>query len=45
VLERWRGDPGLAAVRDGIDDLPEAEREGWRRFWADVDAAIAKAAK
>jgi hypothetical protein len=32
-------------VRDSIQELPEAEREGWARFWADVNAALARAQK
>ena len=42
TLEYWRSDPDLASVRD-VDRLPAAEREGWRRFWADVDALLARA--
>jgi tetratricopeptide (TPR) repeat protein/predicted Ser/Thr protein kinase len=38
TLEQWAKDPDLASVRDRIDDLPEAEREGWKKLWADVDA-------
>ena len=38
TLERWKLDPALAAVRDAdaLAKLPEAERQGWRAFWADV---------
>jgi len=45
ALAWWKRDHDLAGVRDRIDALPEAEREGWRRFWADVDEALAKARK
>jgi hypothetical protein len=41
ILVPWKRDPDLAAVRDRIDELPEAEREGWRKLWADVDALLA----
>jgi hypothetical protein len=41
-LTDWRQDPALAGVRESIDKLPESEREGWRKLWADVDAALAK---
>lgn len=38
-----RRDRELANVRDAIDALPEAEPEGWRKLWSDVDAALAAA--
>jgi hypothetical protein len=41
-LLHWRHDKDLAGVRDRLEDLPEPERDGWRRLWADVDAALAK---
>ncbi len=41
TFEHWKRDPDLAAVRDRINDLPEAERQGWRKLWADVDTALA----
>jgi len=41
TLQNWRRNRDLAGVRDAIDDLPEDEREGWRKLWADVDAALA----
>jgi len=40
ALVHWRKDPDLASVRDRIDGLPEAERDGWRKLWADVNAAL-----
>jgi tetratricopeptide (TPR) repeat protein len=42
-LELFKSDPDLAAVRDRVDELPEGERAEWRRFWADVDALLARA--
>ncbi len=36
----WTQDRDLSSVRDRIDELPVAEREGWRRLWADVHAAM-----
>ena len=40
VLERAKRDPDLAAVRDGLDALPEPEREAWRSLWAAVDRTL-----
>ena len=40
-LRHWKLDPDLAHVRDHLDDLSAAEREGWANFWADVDTRIA----
>jgi cytochrome c-type biogenesis protein CcmH/NrfG len=39
-LAHWREDPALASVRDkpALDRLPKAEREPWRKLWADVAA-------
>jgi pyrroloquinoline quinone (PQQ) biosynthesis protein C len=45
TLKHWSGNADLALVRDSIQELPEAEREGWARFWADVNAALARAQK
>jgi tetratricopeptide (TPR) repeat protein/serine/threonine protein kinase len=42
-LERWKQDPDLAAVRDGLDELPEPEREAWRSLWAAIDLTLATA--
>jgi len=42
-LEIWKRDPALARVRDRIGGLPAAERTAWTRFWADVDALLARA--
>ena len=41
-LEHWKADPDLAVVRDRLDDLPFAEREGWKKLWADVAALVAR---
>jgi tetratricopeptide (TPR) repeat protein len=42
-LTAWQTDPALASVRDpaALAMLPEAEREPWRRLWADVAALLA----
>jgi eukaryotic-like serine/threonine-protein kinase len=44
-LRGWQSDPALAGVRDAnaLSKLSEAEREEWRRLWADVRALLAKA--
>jgi serine/threonine-protein kinase len=43
-LQHWQQDADLAGVRGGgIDNLPEAERAGWHRLWAEVKAVLAKA--
>jgi serine/threonine protein kinase/tetratricopeptide (TPR) repeat protein len=40
-LARWLYDPALAGVRGAaIGKLPEAEREAWRRFWAEVERSL-----
>ncbi len=38
----WKRDRNLASVRDRIEELPEGEREEWRKLWADVDALLAR---
>jgi len=43
MLEHWKQDPDLAAVRDGLDELPQPEREAWRSLWTEVDRALAAA--
>jgi tetratricopeptide (TPR) repeat protein len=47
TLARWKKSPDLAGVRDrdALAKLPEAERLAWARFWADVDAALRRAAE
>jgi Flp pilus assembly protein TadD len=39
-LSHWLADPDFASVRDkaALDRLPEAERQQWRKLWADVAA-------
>jgi serine/threonine-protein kinase len=39
----WQTDPALAGVRDpaALANLPDAEREPWKRLWADVAAQLA----
>jgi hypothetical protein len=36
---RWREVEDLASLRTtaAIDKLPPGERDGWRKFWADVE--------
>jgi serine/threonine-protein kinase len=38
TLAHWQKDPDLAALRDqaALAKLPEAEREAWRKLWAEV---------
>ena len=37
-MQHWQKDADLASVRaDALAKLPEAERDGWRKLWADVD--------
>ena len=42
ILAHWRNDADLASVRDKkeLESLPPAERDGWRKFWADVDELL-----
>ncbi len=42
ILAGWLSDPQLAGVREesALGKLPEAEREGWRRFWDLVRALV-----
>jgi serine/threonine protein kinase/tetratricopeptide (TPR) repeat protein len=37
-MQQWQRDASLACVRDAeaLANLPEAERQEWRRFWEDV---------
>jgi serine/threonine-protein kinase len=46
TLAHWKEDTDLAGVRDpaALAKLPEAERGGWQKLWADVEAALKKAA-
>jgi serine/threonine-protein kinase len=38
----WQTDPALVSVRGpaALAKLPDAERESWQRFWADVAAVV-----
>src|SRR5262249_18798337 len=40
----WKQHLDLASLRDkdGLANLPNAEREAWTKFWSDVDALLAK---
>jgi eukaryotic-like serine/threonine-protein kinase len=42
TLAHWKGDAALAGTRDAeaLAKLPEAEREAWKTFWADVEALL-----
>ncbi|MFO0952088.1 MAG: hypothetical protein U0835_13260 [Isosphaeraceae bacterium] len=44
TLDQWTTDPDLAGVRDAdaLDKLPEAEKQAWRAFWAEVAALRAR---
>lgn len=44
AMQHWRRDTDLAAVRDAIDQLPEAERDDWRKLWQDVEPLLQRAA-
>jgi tetratricopeptide (TPR) repeat protein len=42
-LAQWQGDLALAGLRgDAIAKLPDAEREAWQKFWADVGELLMK---
>jgi serine/threonine-protein kinase len=42
MLQGWQRNPELALVRDraSLAALPEAEREAWSRFWAEVEDVL-----
>ncbi len=44
LLNLWLVDPHLAGVRgpEALAKLPEAEREPWRKFWADAAVVLAR---
>ena len=44
ALLHWKQDGDLAGLRedDAVRELPEAERQACRQFWADVDAVLQK---
>ena len=44
TLRDWQQDQDFAGVRgDVLANLPEAERQGWRQLWADVEQTLKKA--
>ena len=45
ALRYWQRDPAFAGVREqaALAKLPEAERDAWQRFWADVEALLGQA--
>jgi tetratricopeptide (TPR) repeat protein len=45
ALAHWRRDADLAGLRDEavLAKLPEAERQAWRKLWADVAALLQRA--
>jgi Tfp pilus assembly protein PilF/tRNA A-37 threonylcarbamoyl transferase component Bud32 len=44
TLRHWQQDSDLAGVRgDALAQLPAAERDAWRKLWADVDALLKRA--
>jgi serine/threonine-protein kinase len=47
TLRHWQRNPDLAGVRDPdrLAKLPRAERERWRRFWAEVAKTLHTLAK
>jgi eukaryotic-like serine/threonine-protein kinase len=42
TIGHWKADPDLAGIRDpdALTKLPDAEREAWKTFWADVEALL-----
>src|SRR5262249_49477840 len=46
-LAHWKDDVDLAGLRDpdALAKLPEAEREEYRKLWADVDALLKRASE
>jgi hypothetical protein len=44
ALQRWRDDKALAGVREPqeLAKLPEPERAGYVRFWADVQEVLVR---
>jgi tetratricopeptide (TPR) repeat protein/tRNA A-37 threonylcarbamoyl transferase component Bud32 len=44
TLQHWQKDPDLASVRDdkGLAQLPPAERDAWKKLWADVRDLLKK---
>jgi tetratricopeptide (TPR) repeat protein len=45
-MQHWQQDKDFAGVRgDGLNKLPEAERQAWQRLWEDVEALRQRAAE
>ncbi len=45
-LQFWQKDADFTSVRgDALTKLPEAERDAWRKLWADLDALRKRAAE
>src|SRR5262249_37978173 len=46
-LRDWQRNADLAGLRDegALAELPEAERETWRKLWADVEGLLGRAKK
>jgi tetratricopeptide (TPR) repeat protein len=47
VLRHWRNDPDFTGLRDldSLAKLPDAERDAWKKLWADVDALLKETPK
>jgi tetratricopeptide (TPR) repeat protein len=47
TLQHWQSDPDLAALREPRESakLTQTEREGWRKFWEEVEAVRKKASE
>jgi serine/threonine-protein kinase len=47
TFQHWQRDPDLTGVRGNkaLGMLPEAERAGWRKLWAEVETLLKKAGK
>ena len=45
TLTHWQKDPDLAGVREAamLDKLPAAERDDWKKLWAEVEVLRKKA--
>jgi eukaryotic-like serine/threonine-protein kinase len=43
MLQQWQADTDLAGVRgDALANLPQTERDAWKKLWADVEAVQAR---
>ncbi len=47
TIQHWRSDPDLAALREPGESakLTQTEREGWRKFWEEVEVVRKKASQ